>query len=826
MAKLTINQALRQGVEAHKAGQLQKADRLYNAILKVQPKHPDANHNMGVLTVAAGKNELALPFFRTALEVNSSKAQFWYSYIDALIRLDRLVDAKAVLDQAGNKGAKDGGFKQLEQRLNDSAKVQNKSNNIVPNEYRDQFNILDTQNLNQALILAKNKANEDHPEEAKRIYQDIMLKFPGNKKASLGLKRLSGGSIKQESKVQDPPQNQQQSLINLHSQGQFQQALEQTKTLLKQFPSSSVLHNICGAIYLGLGQMDASIKSYNQALCIKPDYADAHYNMATALQDQGKLEEAIEAYSKALAFNLDHADAHNNMGTALQEQGKHEEAVEAYSKSLAIKPDYAEAYFNMGNALKAQGKLEEAIEAYSKSLTIKPGYANSRTQKLYQQALTCDWDSIAEDFNLIPELGTTENYVSPFLLLSLEDAPDRHLSRSEIYAKAKYPQKILRPKARPSKRPKRIRIGYFSTDFKEHPVAYLIAKVLKQHNHDQFEVFGYSVHGSSSCEMRQRLEKSFDSFKDVQSMSDRDIAQQARYDEIDIAIDLNGYTQNARTGIFAYRAAPIQINYLGYPGTMGSNFMDYIVADKSLIPVENQKYFNEKQLYLPHTYLPTDDSRELSKKKITRGDMRLPDNAFVFCCFNNNYKISPTEFDIWMRLLTKVENSVLWLRQSNQFSIKNLKNEAQKRNVDPSRLVFANKAPIDEHLARQRLADLFVDTFSFNAHSTAADALWAGLPVVTKLGLGFAARVAGSLLNAVGLPELVTDTEQDYEALILELATNSTKLAKIKEKLATNRLSQPLFNTKLYTKHLENGFHQAYQNYFDGNPPQTIIVPK
>ena len=384
----------------------------------------------------------------------------------------------------------------------------------------------------------------------------------------------------------------------------------------------------------------------------------------------------------------------------------------------------------------------------------------------------------------------------------------------------------MRPKARPSKRPKRIRIGYFSTDFKEHPVAYLIAKVLKQHNHDQFEVFGYSVHGSSSCEMRQRLEKSFDSFKDVQSMSDRDIAQQARYDEIDIAIDLNGYTQNARTGIFAYRAAPIQINYLGYPGTMGSNFMDYIVADKSLIPVENQKYFNEKQLYLPHTYLPTDDSRELSKKKITRGDMRLPDNAFVFCCFNNNYKISPTEFDIWMRLLTKVENSVLWLRQSNQFSIKNLKNEAQKRNVDPSRLVFANKAPIDEHLARQRLADLFVDTFSFNAHSTAADALWAGLPVVTKLGLGFAARVAGSLLNAVGLPELVTDTEQDYEALILELATNSTKLAKIKEKLATNRLRQPLFNTKLYTMHLENGFHQAYQNYFDGNPPQTIIVPK
>ena len=242
----------------------------------------------------------------------------------------------------------------------------------------------------------------------------------------------------------------------------------------------------------------------------------------------------------------------------------------------------------MGIALKEQGKLEEAIEAYNKALAIKPDYEAARTEKLHQQAHICNWESIAKDVNLIPELGTSEKHVPPFALLSLEDAPERHLTRSKIYAKAKYPQKTLPAKDRPSKRPKRIRIGYFSTDFKEHPVAYLIAKVLEQHNRDQFEVFGYSVYGSSSCAMRQRLEKSFDSFVDVQSMSDRDIALQARQDEIDIAIDLNGYTQHARTGIFAYRAAPIQINYLGYPGTMGSNFMDYIVADRFLIPVKTR----------------------------------------------------------------------------------------------------------------------------------------------------------------------------------------------------------------------------------------------
>jgi predicted O-linked N-acetylglucosamine transferase (SPINDLY family) len=357
-------------------------------------------------------------------------------------------------------------------------------------------------------------------------------------------------------------------------------------------------------------------------------------------------------------------------------------------------------------------------------------------------------------------------------------------------------------------------------------VAYVIAKVLEQHNRDQFEVFGYSIYGSSSCIMRQRLKKSFDSFTDVQSMSDRDIALQARQDKIDIAVDLNGHTRYARTGIFAYRAAPIQINYLGYPGSMGMEFIDYIVADQHIIPSGSQKHFSEKQIYLPNTYMPTDDSRELSQKPMNRSDMGLPDDAFVFCCFNNNYKISPNEFDIWMRLLTKVENSVLWLRKSNQISMINMKNEAQKRKVDPSRIVFADKLPMDEHLARHKLADLFIDTFAFNAHTTATEALWAGLPVVTKIGLGFAARVAGSLLNAVGLPELVTETERDYEALILELATNPMKLAKIKEKLATNRLTQPLFNTELYIKHLENGYQQAYESYFEGNLPQAIIVPK
>ena len=888
MAKLTINQVLQQAVNAHKAGQLQEAHRLYTAILKVQPKHPDANHNTGLLTVGFGKIELALPFFKTALDANPSNAQFWYSHIVALIKLERLIDAKDLLNQAKSKGIKGADFDQLEQRLNDA----NKALSIKPNNADAYYNMgiarQQQGNLEEA-IKAYNKALSIKPdyadaynnignalqqqgklEEAIEAYNNVLTLKPDFAEAyynmgiahqkqgnleeaieaynkALSIKpdyadayNIMGNVLKGQNKLEEAIEAYNKALvikpdyadayynmgIAFKDQSKLEKAIEAFSKALSIKPDYAIAYNNMGIVLQDQKKQEEAIKAFSKALVIKPDYAEAYYNMGIALKEQGNLEEAIKAYKKAQALKPDYAIAYNNMGIALQEQNKLEKAIKAFSKAIVIKPDYAEAYNNMGNALYDQGKLEESIKAYSKALAIKPDYEAARTAKLHQQALICNWESIEKDVNLIPKLGTSEKHVPPFTLLSLEDAPDRHLIRSEIYAKASYPQKVLPPKARPSKRPKRIRIGYFSTDFKEHPVAYLIAKVLEQHNRDQFEVFGYSIYGSSSCIMRQRLKKSFDSFTDVQSMSDRDIALQARQDKIDIAIDLNGYTQNARTGIFAYRAAPIQINYLGYPGTLGADFMDYIVADRFLIPVENQKYFNEKPLYLPNTYMPNDDSRGFSQKPMNRSDMGLPDDAFVFCCFNNNYKISPTEFDIWMRLLTKVENSVLWLRESNQFSIVNMKNEAQKRKVDPMRLVFADKVPMDEHLARQRLADLFVDTFAFNAHTTAAEALWTGLPVVTKAGLGFAARVAGSLLNVVGLPELITQTEQDYEALILELATNPTKLCKIKEKLAINRLTQPLFNTELYTKHLENGYQKAYQNYFDGHLPQTIIVQK
>ena len=477
-------------------------------------------------------------------------------------------------------------------------------------------------------------------------------------------------------------------------------------------------------------------------------------------------------------------------------------------------------------ALQDQGKLEEAIEAYNKALAIKPDYESTRTQKLHQQAHICDWSSIAKDIEGLPRLGTTKELVSPFSVLSLEDSPERHRIRSEIYAAATCPQRPIPTWTRPLQKPERLRIGYFSADFHDFPGMYLMAGLLEKHDRTKFEISAFSYGPDKDDPMRKRIINAVDHFIDIRTADTSTVIDLARQKKIDVAIHRNGYTKNSRTELFASGLAPIQINYLGYPGTLGADFIDYIVADPVIIPDDIRRHYSEQIIYLPNTYQPNDDNRTISDQTITREEMGIPNCAFVFCCFNQNYKISPIEFDIWMRLLGKVEGSVLWLLKSNKWAEQNLKQQAEARGVIAERIIFAERMPQAEHLARHRLADLFLDTFNYNAHTTTSDALWAGLPVVTKMGQGFAARVAGSLLNAIGLPELVTTTKQDYEELILELATNPAKLAKVKDKLATNRLTQPLFNTELYTKHLENGYQQAYQNYFDGKSPKTIIVPR
>ncbi|MFM7083609.1 MAG: UDP-N-acetylglucosamine-peptide N-acetylglucosaminyltransferase [Hyphomicrobium sp.] len=353
---------------------------------------------------------------------------------------------------------------------------------------------------------------------------------------------------------------------------------------------------------------------------------------------------------------------------------------------------------------------------------------------------------------------------------------------------------------------------------------FLMAKLFETHNKSQIIIYCYSFGPITNDEMQNRVRDAVHVFRNVSDLSDKQVAEIARKDGIDIAVDLKGYTQDARPSIFSYRAAPIQINYLGYPGTMGSSFMDYIIGDKTVIPEGSQKYYSEKVIYLPDSYQVNDNTRKISNLKLTRTDVGLPSKGFVFCCFNNTYKITRIEFDIWMRLLARIEKSVLWLFQTNSWAVQNLRKEAEKRGIDPHRLIFAERQPLAEHLARHRLADLFLDTFNYNAHTTASDALWAGLPVLTKTGEGFAARVGASLLGALELTELITTTKEEYEAKAIELAENPEKLSALKDKLSKNRSAAPLFDTELFTRHLEHAYEKAYNQWFEGKKPDVINI--
>ena len=635
-------------------------------------------------------------------------------------------------------------------------------------------------------------------------------------------------------------------------------AIECYTKALQIKPAFPEAHNNLGNLLLALGRRDEAIACYAKALRIGPDYAEAHYNLGRVLKELGRRDEAIACYTKAIRIKPDYADAHNNLGIALKELGRHSEAIACFTAAVRIKPDYAdahnnlgnvlatlgrrdeaigwyaralqirpafaEAHNNLGNVLRRLGRHDEAIACYTKALSISPDYAEARAARLHQQVFICDWDALAADAAAIASLGISGHSVSPFAMLSLEDNPAHHRKRSERYAKDQYTRLELPAVPLPSIKPTRLRIGYFSADFHNHATMYLMARLFEVHNRTQFDLNAYSYGPNNDDAMRARLKAAVDVFHDVRSLSDKDVAKLARKEGLDIAIDLKGYTSNTRSGIFAYRAAPIQINYLGYPGTMGAPFIDYIIADKTVIPQGQGEHYSEKIIYLPHCYQVNDNTREISDHIFTRAEMGLPDQGFVFCCFNNNYKISPREFDIWMRLLRQVDGSVLWLLKANKWAEQNLRRESQSRGVHPDRLVFADRMPTPEHLSRHRLADLFLDTFNFNAHTTASDALWMGVPVVTKLGLGFSARVAGSLLNAIGLPELATTSAEQYERLALDLATNSETLVEIRRKLLERRNTAPLFDTELFANHIERAYQQAYQRYFDGKEPDHIEV--
>lgn len=692
--------------------------------------------------------------------------------------------------------------------------------------------------------------------KARDLYLDILTKFPNNIKALRALKTLKVLHVKDP--VNISKRKEFNDLLQKYNNKEFKNVIKKADELIKTYPYENDLHNIQGASNAALSMYDEAIecyekilkinpnsatayfniavmydklkspnnaiKNYKSATKIKSDYADAHNNMGSAFKELGDLDKALNAYQKATLIQPNHAFAYNNMGNIYKIKGDYKKSIHAFEKAILFKKNYMEAYNNLGDALKEIGKNTEAIRVYDKVLEIQPANEKVIAHRNFLLRLICEWEKLEEDITKISKLGINEGDVGPFTLMSLEDSPERHKLRAVAHTEKKFPRQKLQKYNHRKAKKNQIHIGYMSSDFKTHPVAFLIAKTIENHNRKKFKVYGYSIGPVVTDEMNIRLQKAFDDYKEVDHETDEQIANTIQRDEIDILIDLNGYTRDRRTGVMCLRPANIQINYLGFPGTMGADYIDYIIADKILIPNEFENFYSENIIRLPNSYMPTDNSRVISKKPISRKEQGLPENGIVFCCFNNSYKISPIEFDIWMRIVSKIDGSILWLNIKNKLVRENICKAAKIRGIDPSRIIFANSSPMEEHLARYALADIFLDTFNFNAHTTASEALWAGLPVVTKLGKSFASRVAGSLLSAVGLDELIAETELKYEELILELALNPEKLKKIKYKLNKNKFTEPLFDTELYISHIEQSYCKALDNYLQGNDPVNINI--
>ncbi len=574
----------------------------------------------------------------------------------------------------------------------------------------------------------------------------------------------------------------------------------------------STLTNL-SAVLIKLKKFQDAAQVLKKILAIDDSIAEAWLNLG--LVESENLQEspkAIEYFDKALAIDPDYPEAWLNRGMALAGIKHYSEAFEAYDRALALRPDFAEAHRSRGDTFFKVGDKQAAAECFSAAYAINPNMDYLLGELIHAKMHICDWTGLdKQTLDLCENINANKRVCPPFALLALSGSLALQKKAAVIWTRDRAPSN---PEAAPvhgSRQHDKIRIGYYSADFHDHPVARLLVELLERHDRTRFEVYGLSFGPGSASPLGERIARAFDQFIDVQGKSDREIVDLSHELDIDIAVDLGGHTAGSRTNIFSMRAAPVQINYLGYPGTMGASYIDYIIADKIVIPPNTQSEYSEKVICLPNSFQANDSQRAISDRQFTRAELGLPQNGVVYCCFNSSYKITPAIFGCWMRILQAVDNSCLWLLADSITVENNLRREAQQRDIDPGRLVFGGRLPPDEYLARYRMADLFLDTLPFNAGTTASDALWAGLPVLTCAGQPFAARMAASLLHTVQLPELVTETPEAYEALAIELARDPAQLAGLRQRLAENRLRTPLFETPRLTRDIEQAYVAVHE---------------
>jgi protein O-GlcNAc transferase len=794
--KRSADDDFQRGLVALRAGRLNDAERSLRAVIGADAKHIQALNLLGIVLGRLGRNGEAVESFDQALAAAPDSTESWYGRGMTLLTMGRPLDAIASFDRV-LAGKPD--FTQVH------------------------------------LLRAKVLSDLGRHDAALAGIDKLLATMPGFAEAWLcrsnvlfALKRYADALTAAERAISLKPDLAE----GWHGCGNAFNELKRYHEALSAYDKAIALNpNFAGAwhgranVLSELRRYHDALAAYDKALALAPDLVEAWLGRGNALNVLEDSDGALAAFARALSLDPNLAEAWLGRGNTLCERDQYDNAAAAYEQALSLNADLAEAWFGQGNVFFHRKNYEQALAAYDRALALKPDLRFGVGDRLHVKLYLSDWRNLqAEIAEIVTAIRAGRPTISPFQSLAILSSAADHLAcaqrfmadqpsfpavwRGEIYSHG------------------RIRIAYFSPDFCNHAVGQLAVGLFEAHEKSRFETIAISYGRDDGSQLRRRIKSAFDDFIDVREMTDADVAAFIHRREIDILIDLSGLTRYNRFGVLLRRVAPIQVNFLGYPGTAGAACMDYIVADPVIIPEDHFPFYSEKVVWLPDAYQPNDDKRHISSRKPARDECGLPESAFVFCCFNNNYKITPEIFDVWMRLVKAKEGSVLWLLATNATAEGNLRREAERRGISPDRLVFASRIALADHLARSRQADLALDTMPYNAHTTASDALWAGVPLVTCLGSTFASRVAASLATAVGLDELVTSSLQDYEALALKLANDPSQLRALRERLARNRLTHPLFDTARFTRHIEAAYTAMWECYQRGEPPKAFAVDR
>jgi protein O-GlcNAc transferase len=798
------NDMFQRAIATMQAGNDEAAERLLKQAVETQPEHIPALSVLSGLLARQGRRQetlhymrLALGAYDRALQRNPNLIEAWLGRAQVLSELGRYAEAVDSCDRA----------------------IANKPE-LAPVH----------------LLRAKLLVDSGHPEAALDGIDRLLATVPGCAEGWLGRGNILF-HLKRNREALDAYERSLSLKVGLPEawlgRGNALNELNRHEDALAAFDRALVSNPDFAGAWVGRGnafnalnRYDDALTAYDKALALVPNLPEASLGRGNLLIALNRPNEAAIAFDRALALVPDFPEAWLGRGNVYFALKRYDDALVAYEKASTLDPNFTEAQHGRGNVFSMLKRHREAADAYAAVLKTAPYHPFTKGMLLHQKMLCCEWSGVDDLIQEIEqEIRDGKPSAEPFAWQGATRSPQSLQLCAKIFSRERFPAGRSTFQPRSVKHRQKIRVGYLSGEFREQATSHLIVGLLEEHDSSRFEIYGFDNGWNDHSEIRSRINAALHKIIDIRQLSDASALAAIREHEIDILVNLNGYFGEHRTQLFAQRGAPIQVNYLGFPGTLGASYIDYIIADRHVIPENQKTLYEEKVVYFPECYQANDRKKRIAARIPTRAECGLPERGIVFCCFNNSYKILPEVFDRWMRILSQVDCSVLWLFGDNRETIANLKKAAAARDVRPERLVFANSMPLADHLARHQLADLFLDTLPYNAHTTGSDALWTGVPVLTCRGDTFASRVGASLLHAVRLPELVATSLDAYEETAVGLARDTEKLGSIKRKLAKHRLTTPLFDTELFTKHMEQAYIAMYDRYSAELGPDHIDIP-